>query len=205
MRAWWSGTLRSCRKTSAAVEAPSRQVVMVGECLPSTDFASSARQASDGPPASLCENSSSPISCRRYLSRLETAPRYYRSTGKYADEGHKYSTRNSGRRVFTQAAALTMTSRSRCVLGNDPVSSRQALSAYWLSDPSAILGVLSVAEFLVDRGAQLLKERQDKEPIIGRTGLLILVDNPSDRLSRPSLRRDHTLRRRLRSLGRVCP
>src|SRR5271157_4732806 len=43
--------LRTCRKTSAAVEAPSPQAVMVGEGLPSTDFASSGLQAMVGRPA----------------------------------------------------------------------------------------------------------------------------------------------------------
>jgi hypothetical protein len=38
--------LRTCRKTSAAVEVPSPQAVMAGEGLPSTDFASSGTASS---------------------------------------------------------------------------------------------------------------------------------------------------------------
>jgi precorrin-6Y C5,15-methyltransferase (decarboxylating) CbiT subunit len=47
----FAGNLGTCRKTSAAVEAPSPQAVMVGGGLPSTAFTSSGPQATDGRPA----------------------------------------------------------------------------------------------------------------------------------------------------------
>ena len=49
-RMWrcFDGGPSTCRKTSAAAEAPWPQAVMVGEGLSSTDFASSGPQAIDG-------------------------------------------------------------------------------------------------------------------------------------------------------------
>ena len=57
--------LRTCRKTSAAFEALSGQAVMVGEGLPSADFASSAPQAMEGrPPPTMSASREDALSAR---------------------------------------------------------------------------------------------------------------------------------------------
>jgi hypothetical protein len=57
---------------------------------------------------SLCENSSSSFSCRKYLSSLDTIGRDLRIPSKYTDERDKYSMKNFGRRVFAQADRLAI-------------------------------------------------------------------------------------------------